>query len=393
MSLVQLILSHLPGVHKPQLKFLLLMFGAFFAFRGKANRTNLSRYGAPDPRTQYRWQQRPFDFIGFNLAAIEEEGVTEHPLAAVMDASFINKSGKRTHGLGWFYNGCHSRAERGLEVSALGLVDLKENTAYTIDVRQTPADLPGDETRLNFYLRQLKEVHPRLPPSVKLLLVDGAFANAPFVTGACTLGLHVVSKLRKDAALRHLYNGPRRPGPGRPRIYDGKVSFEDTSRWELLGTDDNGIEFHTLVAWHDTIKRKLRVVRLSRTVDGKCRHVLLFSTDTTLTGWQIVEMYRARFQIEFVFRDGKQFCGLKDGQMRDEAALRFHFNMSLAALNILRLQERALGRNVISLASVKRRQYNILLLNQIIDRLGLDPDLPEIRSHVEELREYGVIAA
>ena len=121
--------------------------------------------------------------------------------------------------------------------------------------------------------------------------------------------------------------------------------------------------------------------------------MLLFSTDTTLTGWQIVEMYRARFQIEFVFRNGKQFCGLKDGQMRDEAALRFHFNMSLATLNILRLEERALGRNVLSLASVKRRQYNELLLSQSIDRSGLDPDLPEIRSHAEELREYGVSAA
>jgi len=74
-------------------------------------------------------------------------------------------------------------AERGLEVSALGLVDLKENSSYTIGVRQTPPVLPDDETRLDFKLRQLKDVRPRPGPSVKLL-VDSAFANAPFVTGA-----------------------------------------------------------------------------------------------------------------------------------------------------------------------------------------------------------------
>ena len=43
-------------------------------------------------------------------------------LIAVMDASFSAKSGKKTFGLDWFYRGCHSRTERGLEVSVIAVV-------------------------------------------------------------------------------------------------------------------------------------------------------------------------------------------------------------------------------------------------------------------------------
>jgi hypothetical protein len=45
--------------------------------------------------------------------------------------------------------------------------------------------------------------------------------------------------------------------------------------------------------------------------------------------------YKARFQIEFLFRDAKQFTGLNDHQVRDQKKLDFHLNLSLTALNLL----------------------------------------------------------
>jgi hypothetical protein len=39
-------------------------------------------------------------------------------------------------------------------------------------------------------------------------------------------------------------------------------------------------------------------------------------------------MYRLRFQIEFLYRDAKQFTGLNDCQARSPSKLNFH-NMSL----------------------------------------------------------------
>jgi hypothetical protein len=44
--------------------------------------------------------------------------------------------------------------------------------------------------------------------------------------------------------------------------------------------------------------------------------------------------YKARFQIEFIFRDAKQFTGLLDCQSCDADKLDFHFNASLTALNL-----------------------------------------------------------
>lgn len=52
-------------------------------------------------------------------------------------------------------------------------------------------------------------------------------------------------KLRADANLRYLYDGPQRSGPGRPKIYDGKVRWTDLSRFERLDVqDDHRVLYH-----------------------------------------------------------------------------------------------------------------------------------------------------
>jgi hypothetical protein len=43
--------------------------------------------------------------------------------------------------------------------------------------------------------------------------------------------------------------------------------------------------------------------------------------------------------IEFLFRDSKQFTGLLDCQARAASALDFHFNASLATLNLVRAED------------------------------------------------------
>ncbi len=44
---------------------------------------------------------------------------------------------------------------------------------------------------------------------------------------------------------------------------------------------------------------------------------------------EILDFYKARFQIEFIFRDAKQFTGLTDCQACDFTKLDFHFNSQL----------------------------------------------------------------
>ena len=65
-------------------------------------------------------------------------GYASHEQALIIDASFVSKSGKHTYGLDRFWNGSHSRAEKGLEISALAWLDLTEKCAYGLSVEQTP---------------------------------------------------------------------------------------------------------------------------------------------------------------------------------------------------------------------------------------------------------------
>lgn len=108
-------------------------------------------------------------------------------------------------------------------------------------------------------------------------------------------------------------------------------------------------------------------------------------------------MYRSRFQIEFIFRDAKQFTGLTDCQARDKDALSFHFNASFTTLNLLKKQDREVSENsnskVCSIASWKSRYFNEHLLDRFISHLDLDPILIKNTPQYEELLNYGAINA
>ena len=78
-----------------------------------------------------------------------------------MDASFVAKSGKHTYGLDRFWNGSHSRTEKGLEISALAWLDITGNCAYGLSIEQTPPTgkaTDRDDTRIDVYLDQLTRV-------------------------------------------------------------------------------------------------------------------------------------------------------------------------------------------------------------------------------------------
>lgn len=140
---------------------------------------------------------------------------------------------------------------------------------------------------------------------------------------------------------------------------------------------------------------RLAVLKDNRKPD-KPSDVVLFSTDLTQSAAQIYHFYKLRFQIEFIFRDAKQFTGLGDCQARDVKKLDFHFNASFTALNLAKLgthrQQSGNAPFVFSMASVKRRALNDHLLDTFISKLGLSPT--EIKSHPNDqnLRSYGVIA-
>lgn len=136
----------------------------------------------------------------------------------------MTKSGKKTDGLGMFWRGSTGQSERVLELSLLGVVDLQSNTAFALDARQT-VDVK-DKTCVDLYAEQvLKLAGDLLAKGIIYLAVDAYYFKEKFVPAALGAGLQIVGKLRTDADLKSLYNGPY-SGQGRPKVYDGKVNLE-----------------------------------------------------------------------------------------------------------------------------------------------------------------------
>jgi hypothetical protein len=139
-----------------------------------------------------------------------------------------------------------------------------------------------------------------------------------------------------------------------------------------------------------------------RLVEGKERYILLFSTDVNLSASDILAYYRARFQIEFIFRDARQYTGMVDSQSRNLDALDAQVNGSLTALNLAKVtlrQEATVTAQPtpevisFSIASFKRKALNEHLLELFIAMFDLDPTLIKLNPNYQKLLEYGSLKA
>lgn len=402
MTIVAEILDCMSGITKPQRKFVLSLFAAMLVTGRRINFVNLSRHSSVHEQTYRRQFRKPFDFASFNQSVIASALPDTSTQLFAQDASFSAKSGRHTYGLDTFWNGCAAKAERGLEVSLIAIVALEANQAFAVSAEQTPPQPAGKKqetaaTRIDFYLEHLARTAPYFPATITHGVFDGFYAKYKFVAGVCALGYHVISKLRADANLLYLFEGVQRQR-GRRRKFAGKVDFTDLERFAKIETDQPTLTLYTQVVWSVSLRRRLRVVVVVNTkAKDKPRYVVLFSTDTELAAADIFRYYKARFQIEFIFRDAKQFAGFSDCQARDKAALHFQFNAAVTLVNVARLMAHAAHVTdepmVFSMASIKQRAFNEHLLNLIITKLALEQTAVINHPQYEYLRNYAAIAA
>lgn len=381
---------------------------------GRANYTNLSRYSQVSERTYRRHFNQGINLEPVNQALIEANTPTASIQVLAVDCTFNEKSGRATPDLDWFYNGKTQQAERGLEWSVVAVVDLQQNTAYALSAQQTEAGIPARVkaaeaegkicgNRVDFYLGHLAYCQDYVPQQVKYVVADSFYSKRKWVDGVLKLGWHSIGKLRQDANLKYLYRGPQRSGPGRQKKYDGKVNPRELNLkyFKLEDTLEDGSELWSAVVWSVSLARRIRLVCSIRRTGDTLHYALLFSTDVELIASDVVRFYRARFQIEFLFRDARQFTGMVDGQSRNSDALDTHVNASLTALNLAKVSL----RNELSLpdqpppdvvsfsiASLKRRALNEHLFELFIALFDLDPTLIKLNPNYQKLLEYGSLS-
>lgn len=372
----------------------------FLSIKGRINFYQLERYGQFTEQ-RYRQQfEKPFDFMKMNKELAFSYGSGQFAIA--FDPSFISKSGKLTPGLGRYWSGCAQASKWGLEISGIAAVDVDNNFAFHLEAVQTPGskgDPNSDENLLAWYGKVLYERKKALAELSSYIVADAYFAKKPFVDKVLSMDMHLVCRLRDDADLKYLFYGEKTGKKGRPRKQDGKIDWANLNQnyFQIINVDGQAIVYSAIV-YSKSFKRDVKIAcEFTVSEEGKISHKIYFSTDLEMEPSDIIKYYRSRFQIEFLYRDGKQHTCLEHSQARSENKLNFHFNAALTTINIARvchwLSLPKEKREAFSMADVKTLYHNMLLIERFIDVFAVNPNKLKNQDIVKELIYYGTIAA
>ena len=395
------IVNKIEGLKKPRKKFMISIIILYLSMRGRYTFKGMERYGGKNEKT-YRLQfEETFDFLDFNLQLVKSH--LSNQCVLIFDPCYIPKSGKHTPGKGFFWSGSLKRAAPGIEIGGLAVADLGRNTAIILEAIQTPNidQLKAEsKTMVDHYAQIIIDRSEKISSISKHLAVDCYFSSKTFTDLIMeSTDLHLICKLRSNANLRYLYKGPKREGRGRPKKYDGKVDTKNIDKRRLKwGYQDQDVIIYQGQLYSYSLKRIINVAYVEFLKNGKPtnRHAMFYSTDLELEGSKIYQYYKVRFQIEFLFRDAKQFTGLNHCQARSENKMHFHVNTSLTAIGIAKIAhyfKKDRSKIPFSIANIKTSYFNELMLDLFFSNLQINPKLIKNKSIIDKLIKFGSIAA
>jgi hypothetical protein len=294
-----------------------------------------------------------------------------------------------------------------LELVLCALIDVGRNIAYPLAAEQTPADneiktqvtsnSSEDPTRIDFYLSSIERVAQVILQHTKYFAFDGYFTKKKFVDGVVQMGFNFIGKLRVDANLRMLYTGEQKKGRGRPKKFAGKCKINELLGFTYERDFDGETKLYSGIFYSPSLERIIKVAAAVKQEKNKSGIAIFFSTDLVLDTIKIYRYYKARFQIEFIFRDANQFTGLGDCQSRSKESLHFHFNASFTALNLIKIQDQLDQPNheicrPFSMASYKARYHNESMIGIIFSMLDFDLTSFKLTPLYQMVLNYGVIS-
>src|SRR3982751_649019 len=229
LDLVGTTIQKVTQLTKPQLKFFVWVGKRWGRLTVRYNFLSRSRYGDYPDRAIRQQFAKPLPFVALFDGLYRPLQQKECILA--FDPPFVPKSGKYPPGLYKFWNGRHQRAEKGLEAGILAVIDVEDRMAYHIEATQTEVavdtpDAGGTKGIMQQYAKMITSHKALLQSYSAVVVVDGYFMKKGFIETLTTEGFQVVTKGRRDAALKYLYHG-KQSGIGRPRQFSGKVDLHN----------------------------------------------------------------------------------------------------------------------------------------------------------------------
>jgi putative transposase len=403
-ELSSIIMSLVPVMGCNVETFIEMTKGIYCISSGGVTQENISRWTGRfgSYRSLHRLMQGKINWLAlslllFNTYWMEEPDPTRHILA--VDEVVTKKAGKRTFGVAWFYSSIAGKAIRSICFHAVSVVDTQKERSFSLHqiqnvkaaasvekvvpkkkkpapqkgkkagpnpVKKTNAGEKGKAGRPKGSKNKEKTQEPSplsqgfkalldavLPPlaliglHIKYVAADGAYGNKTCMLICMELNVHLLSKLNCNSALFLPYTG-KYSGKGRHSKYGdqlvyGKLPDENLKSTKIeKGTKTQIFQFKEV--WSKNLPTLINVVIIQKTnvESGKMAQAILFTTDLALDWDKIILYYSMRFQIEFNFRDAKQYFGLADLKNIKEQSVKNAVGMAFFMNNIsLILREKA----------------------------------------------------
>lgn len=428
-----------PELSQVNLRILSEISKGILRLTGSVTGLNISRY--TDKGGSYRNIQRFFAsqidwerlrIILFSKFLYQKEET--YILAA--DECVEAKSGKTSFGLGYFFSSLAKKVIPSISFIHLSILSVEKKESYSFSSLQIvrkkeakkkklqkkkgaigrPKGSKNKQNTINYTqnLSLLEKMLSRLADLSKEFLAkikfahfvgDGAYGNKNWALMLAKFDLKLISKLHYNAALYFAYTGDYL-GWGRPRKYGKKLDIANLNPKFLVDKIDDKKKKYTEYIYQMQIlskkfKDKLNIVIIVREnrKTKKKGHVILFSNDLELSFDKIIAYYSLRFQIEFNFRDAKQFFGLSDFKNIKETQVKNAINLSLfmsLLSKILLKNYRCFYQNenlsINDLKSIFRaKMYLKLILNNSSNRdlINLNSDLSEL--NLVDFLNHGII--
>ncbi len=364
---------------KTTLRQLSCIVPALLAMTGRVTMLGISRWTEPGGsyRTIQRFYNSTIAWATVNWILIRHHLLDPSDTLVIGgDEVVVTKSGQQTYGLDRFFSSLYGKPVPGLAFFSLSLISVNQRRSYPVMMEQGLKEMEEKPTQkaapkkakksarqkgrpqgsrnknrreveLKPYLSRIQTMLTKLLALIGLELklvycvLDGAFGHNYALQMVRQCSLHLISKLRADAALYFPYTGPQKKRGARKK-YGPKLDYAhipDQYLKETTVLDGIQTNIYQMTMWHKLFPDPLNVVIIHK-LNLKTQawaQVILFSSDLDLAYAHLIDYYRLRFQIEFNFRDAKQFWGLEDFMNVNQTPVYNAANLALFMVNLAQL--------------------------------------------------------
>jgi len=335
---------------------------------------------------------------------------------AGLDTLLVPKNGQKMSGVQLWkdHSGNADRGERlkGHHWGILGLIGWEETSqrywCWPLKMRlisgklnpfQFIIDPQGVARRADFWdgvVPLLLDLKQQLGSVVLRVVVDAYFCKVPFLQPLTSVGIHVITRMRKDAVAwdRRIES-------------EKKKSVKMAGEWKLahllrdFTPQQLSVKIYGKSVQLEVVEREVFIRGFQPQVKvvvakGSKEPIIFLSTDLTLSATQIIQIYAARFSIELAIRDLKQHFGLAHYQCYLGIAIDRFVHLACVAYCLFGLfQQQQLKSNwmppvsahhsPLSFSRLRRGLQHFAISRILFSKSALSTDLPTESPELDQI--------